>query len=384
MAAATPIETPAVPEAPERTDAQRTRVIRDRIRARSEELRARHPFLQAYQSRIGLGLLLGSLFAMAGVGGLYAAGVIPAWLCVPLVAMACSVAHEIEHDLIHNLYFPRRKKLQDAMFALVWAMRPDSVSPWVRRQLHLHHHKVSGTRGDLEEESISNGQSWGVARLLVVMDGALAMLLHLPRGDRQRAWAKAKLTAKAYFPLGFVHYPLWWSFLGFHAVDLLAAGIGAPVAWPAWVQAAVPALDFLAVVWLAPNTLRSFCIKFVSSNMHYYGDVEKGNVMQQTQVLNRWWLAPLHLFCFNFGSTHAIHHFWVADPFYLRQLTAPVAHHVFRENGVRFNDFDTFRRANRYRPRGLRSGPSARAAPRRPWDTPRSIGARPARAAGAA
>jgi hypothetical protein len=70
--------------------------------------------------------------------------------------------------------------------------------------------------------------------------------------------------------------------------------------------------------------------------------------VQQTQVLNSWWLAPLHLFCFNFGSTHAIHHFWVPDPFYLRQATASVAHAVFRENGVRFNDLDTFRRANRY------------------------------------
>ena len=78
--------------------------------------------------------------------------------------------------------------------------------------------------------------------------------------------------------------------------------------------------------------------------------------MQQTQVLNSWWLAPLRLFCFDFGSTHAIHHFWVPDPFYLRQATASVAHtvfhengaRVFRENGVRFNDLDSFRRANRY------------------------------------
>jgi hypothetical protein len=70
--------------------------------------------------------------------------------------------------------------------------------------------------------------------------------------------------------------------------------------------------------------------------------------VQQTQVLNSWWLAPLRLFCFNFGSTHAIHHLSVPDPFYLRQATASVAHAVFRENGVRYNDLDTFRRANRY------------------------------------
>jgi hypothetical protein len=101
-------------------------------------------------------------------------------------------------------------------------------------------------------------------------------------------------------------------------------------------------------VLVGPNVLRSFCLHFVSSNMHYYGDVQDRNIMQQTQVWNRWWLLPFHLFCFNFGSTHAIHHFVVGEPFYIRQWTARRAHEVMREAGVRFNDFGTFRRANRY------------------------------------
>jgi hypothetical protein len=64
-------------------------------------------------------------------------------------------------------------------------------------------------------------------------------------------------------------------------------------------------------------------------------------------------MLPFQLFCFNFGSTHAIHHFVVRDPFYIRQLTARTAHAALREVGVRFNDVGTFRRANRwgaYRP----------------------------------
>ena len=99
---------------------------------------------------------------------------------------------------------------------------------------------------------------------------------------------------------------------------------------------------------MGPNMLRTFCLHFISSNMHYYGDVEPRNIIQQTQVLNAWWLAPMQLFCFNFGSTHAIHHFVVKEPFYIRQATAKRAHAVMRENGVRFNDMGTFRRANRY------------------------------------
>ena len=82
--------------------------------------------------------------------------------------------------------------------------------------------------------------------------------------------------------------------------------------------------------------------------MHYYGDVEPGNVMQQTQVLNSPWMWPLQAFCFNFGSSHGIHHFVVKEPFYIRQMTVPVAHKVMREMGVRFNDFGTFGRANRF------------------------------------
>jgi hypothetical protein len=38
----------------------------------------------------------------------------------------------------------------------------------------------------------------------------------------------------------------------------------------------------------------------------------------------------------------------VREPFYIRQLTVPVAHKVMREMGVRFNDFGTFGRANRF------------------------------------
>lgn len=56
----------------------------------------------------------------------------------------------------------------------------------------------------------------------------------------------------------------------------------------------------------------------------------------------------MQAFCFNFGSSHGIHHFVVKEPFYIRQLTVPVAHEVMREMGVRFNDFGTFERANRF------------------------------------
>jgi len=38
----------------------------------------------------------------------------------------------------------------------------------------------------------------------------------------------------------------------------------------------------------------------------------------------------------------------VKEPFYIRQMTAKVAHQVMKENGVRFNDLNTFKRANNF------------------------------------
>lgn len=76
--------------------------------------------------------------------------------------------------------------------------------------------------------------------------------------------------------------------------------------------------------------------------------LEAHNVLQQTQVWTAEWLKPFHALCFNFGETHAIHHFLVRDPFYLRELIKHDCQKVLRDNGVRFNDFGTFQRANRF------------------------------------
>jgi len=159
-------------------------------------------------------------------------------------------------------------------------------------------------------------------------------------------------AALGYFPLGWIHYALLYTFLASHGLAL--AGLE-----PLLSPAATAVVDAACVVWILPHVLRSFCLNFISSSMHFYGDVQRGNVLQQTQVLNAWFFAPLQLFCFNFGSTHAIHHFVANEPFYVRQLTASAAHRVLRENGVRFNDFGTFARDNRYAQDCAAPSPSA-------------------------
>ena len=316
--------------------------------ARGNELRERYPILQ-HQDAIGAGILAFALAGMLGSAWLYAEGTIAWWACLLLNAFFASLTHELEHDLIHSMYFRKRPVPHNLMMALVWLARPSTINPWVRRHLHLNHHKVSGSEADTEERAITNGEPWGIARLLMVGDNMMSSLI---RWLRAKNPAHRRLilsrTLKVYAPLGLLNWATWYLFLGFHLLDWASAALGAPIAWSATTLATMQVVNVAVVVLVGPNVLRTFCLHFVSSNMHYYGDVEPGNVIQQTQVLNPWWMWPLQAFCCNFGSTHGIHHFVVKEPFYIRQLTAPVAHQVMREMGVRFNDFGTFARANRW------------------------------------
>ena len=328
--------------------------IRGALITIGNEWRARHPWLAAHQDQIGLAMFLSSIAGVLGDASLYAVGVLPWWATILVTAFWLSILHEIEHDLIHSMYYRNNRLIHNAMMFGVWFFRPSTINPWVRRRLHLHHHEVSGTDSDLEERAITNGEGWGAHRTVALLDSILGMytkpmrVRHLVETyiehearTPEEARHLANINRLAYFPLGLFHYGLW------HLVIILSvyeAFVG-PTHIPGQ-----GALYFLAVTILAPNVIRTFCLHFVSSNLHYYGDVEPHNVLQQTQVWTAKWLKPFHALCFNFGETHAIHHFLVRDPFYLRELIKYDCQKVLRDNGIRFNDFATFRRANRFGP----------------------------------
>lgn len=329
-------------------DQQRSAHIRQTVLAHGVELRQRFPVLQ-HQDALGAGILTFALLGMIGSAALYIGGHMAWWACLLLNAFFASLTHELEHDLIHSMYFRKQRIPHNLMMALVWLARPSTINPWVRRHLHLNHHKVSGTEQDIEERAITNGEPWGIARLLMVGDNVMSTVIRAVRAPTaQIRWKILKRSLMVYAPLALLNWGTWYLFLGFHAIDLLSSGLGMPIDWSASTLQFMHGVNIAVVVLVGPNVLRTFCLHFVSSNMHYYGDVELGNVIQQTQVLNPWWMWPLQAFCFNFGSSHAIHHFVVKEPFYIRQLSVPFAHKVMREAGVRFNDFGTFSRANRW------------------------------------
>ncbi|HDR8953733.1 fatty acid desaturase [Burkholderia vietnamiensis] len=351
-----------------RDDADKVAYVRREVNAASDALRARFPLLDQ-QSLVGATVMAVSVAAMLAIAWLYARGAIAWYVAVPAVAFVTSLIHELEHDLIHLMYFKKTPWAHHLMMALCWLARPGTINPWTRRRMHLHHHKVSGGESDLEEFGITNGEPWGIKRLLMLADGMLAVVLR-PQAMRRKvrryvaaqpvrdAAERAQLRVEqvsSYMPLGHLYYALWHAFIVYHAGSFVLHAFGYAASVPVVIARAMHVVDFVAVVWLAPNFVRSFCINFVSSNMHYFGDIDPRNVIQQTQVLNPWWMLPFQLFCFNFGSTHAIHHFVVRDPFYIRQLTARTAHAALRDVGVRFNDVATFKRANRW---GARRGPA--------------------------
>ncbi len=343
------------------SDAQKTAHIQQVIREDSDRWRARYPIL-ARQNLIGGSVMAISVLGIGLTAWAYAAGFVAWWLVIPLVALLQSLIHELEHDLIHLMYFKDKPWAYHLMLLLCWLTRPSTVSPWLRRELHLHHHKVSGSEADIEERGITNGEQWGLRRLLMTGDNILSIYLrplttrqmvktylkskNLPNKASYRREAVRQLLA--YFPLGILHYALWHGWVVYHVAAAVAGGFGVMPQLPDLVQQGIQLLDFWAVAWMLPSHLRTFCLHFISSNMHYYGDIESRNVLQQCQVLNAPMFWPFQLFCFNFGSTHAIHHFVVKDPFYIRQLTVRRAHQVMREMGVRFNDLGTFGRSNRF------------------------------------
>ena len=342
----------------EMTDQQKISKVRSVVMKAGEDLRQSFPILK-HQNFIGASILFVALVGMVLCAVGYAYDYLPVWACIPLIAIFASLTHELEHDLIHYMYFKKKPWAHHLMLALVWLARPNTISPWARRTLHLNHHKYSGSEYDLEERGISNGMPWGIKRILVISDQLMTVYLRpfqmykmiklfiekQPENERKSALI-SQLTG--FFPLSFIYYGLWYIFVIYHVANGIAPLLGQSITWSTGLVKAMPVINFLAVVWVIPNFIRSFSLQFISSNMHYYGDIDPRDVIKQTQVLNPWWLMPFQLFCCNFGSTHAIHHFVVKEPFYVRQMTSKTAHKVMREVGVRFNDIGTFKRVNRW------------------------------------
>jgi fatty acid desaturase len=321
-----------------------TKAIMRAIRDADRRMRERFPVLR-HQTALGMGFV-GLGYTTAAVSAwLFINGLIPAWACIVINAMAFAVLREIEHDLIHNMYLKGRRTLQNIVLFLIWPTLGNVPSPLYRRKIHLQHHASSGHEDDLEERLIGNGNGFGPLRWLTMIDTGLASVFRRRELEGIPGYNQSEFL-RSLVPVNIIFYFMWLSFLGYHGATLAASLVGLTLELPAWLAPVVSVLNVVAVVWVLPNVIRQACLQVLSSCMHYYGDVE--STVQQTQVLSKWYWLPLQLFSCNFGNSHAIHHFFVAQPFYLRELVRRDAHAAMRSHGVRFDDLGTFSRANRW------------------------------------
>lgn len=342
------------------TDQQKTILIRKNIIQACKEFREKHSFLR-HQDFIGAGIFTVSVSAILVASICYLQGYVSTWILIPWNAFWMGILHEMEHDLIHYMYFKKHPFIANIMLGIGWLARPLTINPWFRRELHFHHHKYSGTIHDVEERGVTNGDKWSFKRLISTPDlllGGIMRSVQIRKDiiaavrsgaiSREQALRFKHIKVYGMLPFSLLLYFIWYGFLihvilsGFSHLEIFSYFP------PVWITKSMEWVQPLVAILIAPNILRQFCLHFITSNLHYYGDVESGNIMQQTQILNVWWTFPMQIFCFFFGYTHAIHHFHVNETFYVRHFTRHKAWKIMKEHGVRFNDMGTFERSNRY------------------------------------
>ena len=338
-----------------------SRLIRKEINESYQQLKETYPLLKR-QDGIGFSIFLVSIMVIVAVSIGWYEGQIPTWLMIMTNAFFMGILHEIEHDLIHWLYFKRQKPIHHFMLFSVWILRPLTINPWIRRKLHYHHHKFSGTLHDVEERGVTNGERWSIKRLLTTADVVLGGLLRLHQmfndmdkevkngnlKDETSSTLK-RITFLSLIPLTIFAHVILYFFFADLLLNRMNVWFNTDYGFPSYMDDVLRSLHVVIYTILLPNLLRQFCLHFITSNMHYFGDVEEGNVIEQTQVLNVWWTFPMQVFCFFFGWTHSIHHFVVNETFYVRHFGRRQAQEVLRKYGIRFNDLGTFKRANRFR-----------------------------------
>jgi hypothetical protein len=319
--------------------------IRQTIKSEEIRLRKKYRWLNR-QDLLGFMSFALSVIALCITIFLYLKRRIHWSLVIPLMALPGSILHEIEHDLIHNLYFKGKQWMHHLMFVVIYFTKW-SIPPWYRKYIHIRHHQVSGTSEDIEERLIGMGRPLDYLRwAMTFYPFANVLILDELQEDNPKDWSKHRLIF-AGIPSIIPFTILWHLFMGYGRL-MMGWTIGSydPVhLLPDW---GWPIVRDLSILLLLPNVLRQACLNLMASYSHYYGDIPHGNVYYQNQIIDHWTMWPFQLFSFNFGATHIIHHFVPNQPFYLRQMLAPKSIATMLKHGIRMNDWGIIRRNNRY------------------------------------
>ena len=321
---------------------EQERNICSKIHQTERGLINKYPILdRSYRNTICTALLIGTTGIMYMCGDWYFSlldnGITwgPMVIIVVCIALSISILHEIEHDVIHNLYFKHSPWIQNAVFTLVWLAK-FNVNPWWRRKLHLHHHDKSGQTSDVEERLIGLGLPPGYTRIAITMHTSASLFIsHMISFDTDVLDLYEMLLLSS--PTFVTNFVLNILFLA-HVFSIVSL----PEPYLRWV------VGYHALCVL-PNFIRQGCLVLMSNTCHYYGDIVESSIYYQNQILDHWSLIVFQLFCCNFGATHVIHHYVPHQTFYMRSLCyTDELKKTMIENGVRNNDMNVISRSNRY------------------------------------
>ncbi|MGE4799520.1 hypothetical protein AB8989_03840 [Yersinia hibernica] len=90
-------------------DKIRIREVRKAIINHCKEVKEKYSILK-YQDALGFGILSTMISVISSL--CYINGYIAWWVCIIINALCISLAHEIEHDLLHSLYFKKHRIMQ--------------------------------------------------------------------------------------------------------------------------------------------------------------------------------------------------------------------------------------------------------------------------------
>lgn len=275
------------------------RVISQAIKKAESDIRERYPLLN-YQDAIGGGIFIAALVGIFSCWAYYwnhGESYATCGVLMFIIAFCTSLLHELEHDLIHNLYFKKSTSVQDFMFLCIWIAKMHG-NPWFRRELHLKHHIISGQRDDAEERLIGLGLLPGLERMAVTTH-PFGSLIVTPAVAKDAPWLDVRRLNLTSMPVAFLFFGLSKAWL-VYVLTMAAVGYAH---YPHYLPAAPwPALRAAAVLLVLPNIARQFCLVLMSNCSHYYGDIPEKSVAFQNQILDHPLLYPFQALCVNFGE----------------------------------------------------------------------------------
>ena len=265
---------------PRGDDIDRIKRIQREIVAEGERLEARYPVL-ARRDLLGTLACLGSCACMIVMAALYIENVVPWWATLIVSGFCAGILNEVEHDLMHYLYFKDRVWAQNTLMVLVWAFRGNYMNPWNRRKVHLHHHKTSGSKVDVETRMTGLGMSFGLLRLLLMVDTLWVFFVTKKLERESEGHYRSSETMRNMIPFTWIFVSLWASFLVLQAFHLVNWAFGLGIQGGGWLVSADRFLTIAGVVYVGPSLLRTAALHIISSNTHYSG--ENLDLLRQTQ-----------------------------------------------------------------------------------------------------